>query len=396
MSAPSPNANRSDSPDKRRSHVHYRELLERHIDGELGAEERNELFEHLEFCDECRETLEAEERLLDRLSQIPRLQPPSDLRASILRQVERERAEMSRLMNEEEQYAPLFDGPGEAETWTGRGVAPIRRRTLWQRVSPVAATLFLVAASLGALMTGDFSQVKPLAAAQTSLHRAVAFLARSTGLSARDNAGGEAPVRVIADAVRPAAPKALPDDAPLSLDGFKYAGRRLNAYARSRVEQMDRVARQLAEASRFETPPPAEHERATLAAIVLKPTTELAAEGTDPDAFGREIRQTALSDNRTPTADDQFVTDGHRYRCYVLRVSDHWLDHMNGHLQAYRRPAEAPVIRVLGEQGHREAKAENVAFFAAPGNVIREAVNSYHASPTISAAGREVRVYLVD
>ena len=71
-------------------HARYRGLIERHLDGDLGPDERMELFDHLEECEECGRILEAEQRLLKNLNDLPRLTMPSDVRAQLLRVAERE------------------------------------------------------------------------------------------------------------------------------------------------------------------------------------------------------------------------------------------------------------------------------------------------------------------
>lgn len=136
-------------------HARWRHLLELHIDGELDPASRLELFGHLEECDECRNTLEAEERLVDHLSRLPRLVAPSDLRSAILREVTRERAEALQPITEDERYSALLRGdepdptPSEAPLAPGRRFLRSKRpagrgRTTWQRLSPGLAVAFLI------------------------------------------------------------------------------------------------------------------------------------------------------------------------------------------------------------------------------------------------------------
>src|SRR5690606_664376 len=113
---------------------------------------------HLEECEECRETLEAEERLVDRLSRLPRLTAPSDLRAAILREAARERAEALLPLTEDERYSELFDvlpagGEGGEEASVpgprrqgaeSRPEKRFRSRRAWRRLSPRLATAFLI------------------------------------------------------------------------------------------------------------------------------------------------------------------------------------------------------------------------------------------------------------
>src|SRR4051812_29927071 len=79
--------------DREPAHAFYRAMLQHHLDGEISPSDRISLFEHIEFCEDCRRTLEAEQRLLDRLSHLPRLVAPNDLRARLVAQATREHRE---------------------------------------------------------------------------------------------------------------------------------------------------------------------------------------------------------------------------------------------------------------------------------------------------------------
>ncbi len=148
-------------------HARWRTLLERHLDGDLDAAGRQELFEHLELCEECQETLEAEERLIDRLSRLPRLAAPSDLRAAILREAARERTEALQPVTEDARYAELFSGPtgredGRLES-AGEGDPRKRAQKVrrvartgsgggWRAASPSLAIAFLVMVAGGRVL----------------------------------------------------------------------------------------------------------------------------------------------------------------------------------------------------------------------------------------------------
>ncbi len=150
-----------------KEHVRYELLLERHLDGELSAAERFELFEHIEHCARCREILETEEALIDQLARIPRLMPPSDLRARILEEAARQREElMQGGLPLEDEIAPHH---------------PVRRRS-----SPLVP-VFLVLSILFFLLTVDFSAVPGLGALQAQLRAALQYAGQQMILFFRDS-----------------------------------------------------------------------------------------------------------------------------------------------------------------------------------------------------------------
>jgi hypothetical protein len=147
-------------------HARYEILLERYLDGELGPPERAELFEHIELCEQCREVLEAEEALVDHLSRIPRLMPPSDLRAKILEEASREREILM-------QGGLLF--PDEEEQ---RPAAP-HRRVLPGRFGIWVTRIFLLLSTLFFLLAADVSPVPGIATLQRQLRESVVYLLKS-------------------------------------------------------------------------------------------------------------------------------------------------------------------------------------------------------------------------
>ncbi len=144
-------------------HVHYEILLERHLDGELTLAERQELFAHIEICEECREILEAEETLVDHLSRIPRLMPPSDLRAKILEEASREREILM-------QGGILLGDPEQDQE------APLPRRVVASPVRLWATRIFVVLSALLFLLTADVSSVPVVNILQHQLREGVLYL----------------------------------------------------------------------------------------------------------------------------------------------------------------------------------------------------------------------------
>ena len=99
------------------NHAHWRRLLERQLDGSITFDDRMALFDHLETCEECRAILEAEERLVTRLSELPRLVPPADLRARILSQASREHAQSGRMITGEHRFQEILREPEDVLEW---------------------------------------------------------------------------------------------------------------------------------------------------------------------------------------------------------------------------------------------------------------------------------------
>jgi hypothetical protein len=142
-----------------REHAYYEELLERHLDGELDPADRLELFEHIEHCDRCREVLEAEEALVDQLARIPRLMPPSDLRARIIEEAVRQREELMQ--------GGLIVGEDDS--------APAAHPHPSPRTS-ITASVFLALSVLFFLFAVDLSAVPGLGPLQSQLRAAARFV----------------------------------------------------------------------------------------------------------------------------------------------------------------------------------------------------------------------------
>ena len=71
---------------QRRSHSDYNQLISQYIDGELSADERALLLQHLKSCEECRRTLETYRAIGTRLRAMPPVQAPNHLVGDIFAQ----------------------------------------------------------------------------------------------------------------------------------------------------------------------------------------------------------------------------------------------------------------------------------------------------------------------
>ncbi len=381
-------------------------MLQAHLDGEIAPADRMDLFDHIETCDECRDMLEAEERLIRRLGSLPRLVPPSDLRARILKQVARERHESSTLMHGEASYRPLLEEPvlewqADPDDEEGSELVSrpsIRPRTRWQRWSPVAATLFLAAASVTAFLTADLTAIPPLAGAQR--------LARAGGaqLLALWNPG---PVRprgtMMAERGRPAPAESTPapgrfdirppSEPPATAADLTAALARLPAAAVSVLRSARGAVDRLALAASFEVPEPAEQSGPVMAAIVIRPTDGVEAFSFEDD-FAPALRDGTAGARLA--SEDQFVSAGHRYRCYTVHAPALWFERLVTQLGPYKTPRESLVLRALDEQGHGLAETRSVAFFAVPGLAVKDALRVAETPPRDESDEREVRIFVVE
>lgn len=383
------------------NHARYELMLERHLDGELGPMDRDELFEHLEYCDLCREVLEAEERLVDRLSRIPRLMAPSDLRAQILREVAREREEMMRPYDAEERHPGIPVGAGEeGEDEEGyfassRSRRRTRRRGEAARYSAVAASAFLVIAAVTAFLTMDFSSVQPLVGVQKRARLLAAKAGDALVSFVRPpQHTGDTAEPVVAESV---SLKSSPGtvvgqkagaDAAVELIGFVIGKGR--SAASSIHELLEAVARAV--------PEPAEEATPVATAIVLRATDGNETLSFEPDEFGETLRQTArMRLGGEVTAEDRFVYQGHRFRCYTMRVPDGWDSSLARSLKDYRSVSDGSALEAIRGQAPLPGSADNLEFFAAPRHVLKNAVRSAEEpSAAGTAKQREVRIYVME
>ena len=411
------------------NHAHWRRLLERQLDGSIGFDDRMALFDHLETCDECRAILEAEERLVSRLSELPRLVPPSDLRARILSQASREHEQAGRMITGEHRFQEVLREPEDVLEWnddsdddvdsentvTGRsGLGNVlrgKRRTRWQRWSPVAATLFLFASSVTAFFTSDLSAIPPLKRVQ-GLAMGVARQAASLVQPQVPGGGGTTRNDSVAMAESVDMPPAetrtfrpdlkVPEPADLALLHFT-----LLETAATTWRGLDESFKHLASAAQITLPGPAERET-PVAAIVIRATDAGEAVTLDDDVVGEALRATADAEGYSPEErpsverGDQFVAAGRRYRCYKVNATSPWVIELERNLDPFRAGEDTPALLALREQGHGVAAVgQRVAYFAAPRQAISHAVQSLEGTTVSHGTGavqglREVRVFVVE
>ncbi len=417
-----------------RNHSYFQDLLETHISGApLDPEDRLELFDHVESCDQCRLMLEAEERLTARMKTIPRMVAPSDLRSKILSQAMRDHTERTTTPSEDPHVADLLVTPPQPKQITPAadlvpaitsekqelpffpGLVPPRPgrlRTAWRKASPALATSFLVAASVGALYTGQFQGIPLAGQAQqlvwgvvdSALGREPAPDIPQTAIASTEDAS-----QVIEHAAIPALPLqesgtvtaaatsslARPVTAPLpgtaEVAGFIHG-------ARGWLASVDSTVAALARASEERIPAPAEKSAPQIAALVLKPTDSRS----DPGGFRQSELAAALEAvaHSQPggrlASQDQFAMDGHRYRLYTLELPAGSASRLVKNLTPYQATADGVVVKALTSQDHFPASAQgDIHFFAGHQSGLRDAIET--VSPVVSTGRHErIRVIVVE
>ncbi len=410
------------------SHAHWRRLLERQLDGSIGFDDRMALFDHLETCDECRAILEAEERLVSRLSELPRLVPPSDLRARILSQASREHEQAGRMITGEHRFREILREPEEVLEWnddsddendsqnaeSGRtslgNILRGKRRTRWQRWSPVAATLFLFASSVTAFFTSDLSAIPPLNRMQRlamGMATQVASFVQpqvpgGVGTTRNDSVATAEAIDMPPAETRTFRPDLqVPEPADLASLHFTLLETAVTTW-----RGLDESFQHLAAAAQITLPGPAERET-PVSAIVIRATDAGEAVTLDDDVVGEALRATAEADGYSPEErpsverGDQFVAAGRRYRCYKVSATSPWVIELERNLDPFRAGEDTPALRALREQGHGVATVgERVAYFAAPRQAIRHAVQSLEGTSSHDEGSvsnlRELRVFVVE
>ncbi|MCX7718054.1 MAG: zf-HC2 domain-containing protein [Candidatus Sumerlaeaceae bacterium] len=386
------------------AHARFRDLIERHVEADLSPAETAELFAHLAHCEPCREVLEAEKRLNERLRRLPRMVAPSDLRAQILREALRDRERSMSALDAGDRLAGLFGRevePSESDEEPRvfqREMPRANRRRRLSRVAQwqaAAATVFLAAAAISALLTGDFRENALLGRVQQTLREAtglVLALATGTGLN---QAESRAPIggTIIAspaetDHAQSAASAQGPKLVNLQMARIEETGTGLSRLINKQLGLVNEAVSRLADAAdNASLPGPAEAERPAIAAIVLRSQPGADARTYDTD----EMTEILTAANRDPSGRqrveprDQFVFNGRRYRCYTVLVTPEWLQHVTRALDIYRAPAEVPVLRALADQGHRLPRTEQIAFYTAPVSAVRAAAG---AMPSVGGQDR--------
>ena len=349
-----------------------------------------DLFDHLEECDECRAILEAEERLITRLRELPRLVPPADLRAGILDRVAREREEAGRMVTAEAPFRDLLEkaepvlewhaDPDDDPSAAPRPPAP-RSRTRWQRWSPTLATAFLFVAALTAFFRGDLSAVPTLSRLQalaiTGVRQVASVAApQLPGVRGPDNVSGSGVADIPPAETRTFRPELrVPVASALEAPRLPLVEAAVGAWRGTRD-----TLRRMAAVAEVPLPGPAERTGAVVAIVIR--ATDAAESVTLADDVGAALRTTAEARGGPGLQhEDQFVSEGRRYRCYTVRAAPPWVEQLVRNLDQYRSPEDAPVLRALSEQGHTVRERQHVAFFAAPRRALHHAVSRVDANP---------------
>jgi hypothetical protein len=438
----------------KQDHSWYIGLLERHVDGELEAQLQTQLFEHLKECAECSRMWEAEQRLTNRLREVPRLVVvPADFRARIVQRAALEHFERETPVVDDPRYAALFasdeandlsdltETAKEAEKSDNDGLPvfvgvrrprPSQLKLAWRKASPVAAYGFLSVAAMGAFLTANFQGITGLAQAQTI---ARGFMYQLAGVEsfAKEQPDNASLADVRSQSARhvkatPPAQYARPRPTQASLSEV------LPHASVARVEQVAgqfRVTQQsiesmistLARAAEGSYPSPAEHARPQIAALVIRATDRPTAFSFDEDEFGRALAAAAsaetgraadstsgerLSTQTTPgerpristawNTPDQFTFEGHRYRSYTLPVADGRLNEVVDRLTQYRVAPDQAVIRALSAQPppSRPVRASEMLFVECQSEQLKNALISLaKKEPGETRRPRPVKIVLV-
>lgn len=427
-----------------RDHTYYQDLLEQHVSGAaLSPEQRMDFFDHIEECDDCREMLEAEERLTARMKTIPKMVAPSDLRARIVRQAVSEHTERTTIPCNDPRFADILscvpaksapDGDTPASTDPAAvsmpyfaGVQrsrPSRVRRAWRSASPVMAMAFLAVAGVGALYTGQFQGIPGVAQVQRGLWTlaghfsedddhwgGVATLAQSDGSASRQPAASVPfPAAEGVDNSAVAATVAAPE--ATGAPGLTGSGQmeqivRLSAAV---TESVNSTMASLARAAHSQgIPAPAEKSAPQIAAVVLKATDSAV-----PQNAGGFLRQSEIAtalealsrkypDSRL-TSEDQFTMSGNRYRVYTLELPEGSTHQIIERLSPYQAPLEETVVTALASQAESAAVstsafggADSVRFFSGQEVRLRSALEQISPVSAAPGTGREqLRVVVVE
>ena len=401
-----------------RNHSYFQDLLEQHVSGTpLPPEQRMDLFDHIEDCDDCREMLEAEERITARMKSVPRLVAPSDLRSRILSQAIRDHRERTTTPSEDPAVADLLksrspatsgqpdpaaapatqnsrttttaDSPHHETMPVFAGVAlprpPGRFRRTWRRASPVLASGLLCIGAVAALYSGPFQGVPVAEDAQrlvwAGAHALQNYYAPG---EASPETGGFVDRRLAA--APPSEPHFSAKIRQAHADASSSAGfvtqtssqtnwrsiaphggkplpgtdavvdwmQRLRGWGAA----LDSTAAALAQASVQPVPAPAEKAPPQIASLILRPTDR----GDGIGGFHNSALADTLEDlpRNQPgcriARQDQFTMDGHRYRLYVLELPTGYANQMVQTLTPYESPADFQIVTALSSQDARYSR----------------------------------------
>lgn len=405
-----------------RSHNDYQDLLERHISGaSLAPDDRFDLFDHIETCDVCRQILEAEERLSERMKTVPRLVAPSDLRSKILQEAIRDHRERTTTPSEDPTVAdvlqprtnpipaPPASSPDDIPVFAGiTSPRQGRLKRAWRKASPVMATGFLAVASVCALYMGQFQGIPFAGEIQQVVWAAVDSVWR------HDKSANQPGNVLIASTPAVVVERALPS----SMTNYEPAPqteREMNAQtapipgtshvaggiktARGFLESLDTTVASLARAAQEEIPTPAEQSTPLIAALVLKPTDrgEQNQGGFTPSELAQALEAVADSQpGGRVTRQDQFAMGGQRYRLYTLDLPAGCTSQMVETLSPYEAPTDGIIVNALASQNTvNVSRNQTLQFYSSNEAHLRSALETI--TPVSSSGPKErLRVVVVE
>jgi hypothetical protein len=394
-------------------HSYYGDLLERHLDGALSAFDRDELFDHLDECEECRNILEAEERLSTRIQEVPRLVAPSDLRQRILVQALKEQRERNNTIVDDPALAHAMQSPvPQEETIAAEDGMPVfagfipaprsRVRRVWRRASPIMATGFLAIAATGALYTGDFNGIPLAEQMQMAVRAGVNGLLGTAPAMTQADSGEPVPVTDLretastADAteaspVKPVSAAAVPAWTLAAISKWK-----------SFEAQAGNAVGALARAAEAPVPMPAEKAEARVAVIVLKPRDAGASGGFTPSALASAVQRAAGSSLGGRLAgQDQFAYAGHRYRTFYVDANRSRLDNMVRRLEPFEAEPDASIVKAIADQNSEnqhsldQKSGNGMVFFTSAENDLAHAIEEVPGVKENPAPSSQYRVQFV-
>ncbi len=121
-----------------------REIISLYIDNELNGEERNEIIEHLQSCEECNREYEDLLTIKRLLSETPEIELPSNFKEELHKKLVESVLQEENKANENNDVIDF-------------GKRVNKKRLNWKVLSGVAAALFLTVVSISAIMDNNFS-----------------------------------------------------------------------------------------------------------------------------------------------------------------------------------------------------------------------------------------------
>ncbi len=398
-----------------RDHSYFQDMLEHQISGAaLAPQDRLALFDHIETCDDCRQILEAEERITARMKMVPRLVAPSDLRSRILSQAVRDHRERTTTPSEDPTVADILSPKSRTSAASVAGLGslatqnddlpvfagvvvprPGRVRKVWRRGSPVLATGFLVVAGVGALYTGQFQGIPMADQAQQLVWSAV------------DSALGKPDPYQLPGKLPVMPPPVLAARTPVMTAGFQapagplpgtQAVTEIITNARVWMASADSTVAALARATEEAIPGPAENAQPQIAALVLKPTdSPNTPGGFRESALAAAVKAMGETQPGGRVArQDQFAMGGQRYRLYTLELPTGSMRRMTQTLTPYQAPSDGVIVNALATQKQvNVSRNQSIQFYAGNEDRLRSALAAI--TPVSTNGGNEsVRIIVVE